>query len=53
MIMQDANGKHITTCARATCTDVADAQRGVETRHGEKLCPRHGEEALTRPKRRR
>jgi hypothetical protein len=51
--MQDTAGKHITTCARERCTDVADAQRGVQTRHGEVLCPTHGEEALTRPKNRR
>lgn len=51
--MRDVNGKQITTCARAQCTAVADAQRGVRTRHGEVLCPKHGEEALARPKNRR
>ena len=51
--MQDTSGKQITTCARQTCSDVADAQRGVQTRHGEVLCPRHGEEELTRPKSKR
>ncbi|HTF49497.1 MAG TPA: hypothetical protein VK735_18800 [Pseudonocardia sp.] len=51
--MKDSTGKHITSCARKACTDVADAQRGVQTRHGEKLCPTHGEVALTRPPNRR
>jgi hypothetical protein len=46
-------GKNVTFCARKNCTQLADLDRGVETRHGEKLCPRHGEEALDRPPNRR
>jgi hypothetical protein len=46
--MKDTSGKQITTCAKRTCTKVADAQRGVNDRNGEVLCPRHGEEHLAR-----